>query len=65
MNNIKLIELILNYRIYNFNHFSFFPVYKESKDFPFTAMILNLTPGISPTACPIQIIKKINKQLIK
>jgi len=32
--------------------FSAFPVNNDFKDFPFTAIHLNLTPGISPTACP-------------
>lgn len=27
-------------------------MYKANKDTPFTAITLNLTPGISPTACP-------------
>lgn len=33
-------------------HFSTLPNHKAKRDFPLTAIILNLTPGISPTACP-------------
>ena len=38
--------------MYYIYHFSTLPNQRANNDFPLTATILNLTPGISPTACP-------------
>ena len=46
------LQYIYSLRLIDYLGFSFFPVQRAQRAKPLTETTLNLTPGISPTACP-------------